>query len=427
MSATFAPRKSGWTASPPRSAIRLRWFARAKRIVPASSPSTSITKTPNASGSSSERSISARISSRSFEPHRGEERLDVLVRHELDEEVGVIRAGTPDRDGHAALSCACTPKSRCPEARMTPTRIRVSPASAIALMVSSEQHCTVGDCEARHQVRDERQAATAEQPQHAEEEELSEKGRDQREREKSCKRRRARRLRRRIGDRERKEHDRPDDHRPRSEDRPRRVVDVELAVDATGCVRQRRRGRRRACPTIAHAPPSGWTPVMSITPTRPIASPTICAPRSARAAGSAAPRIATKIGTDDWAIAGDARVDVRLAPRDERQRDRGVHGAENEARAPRAAELRRPPRLPRCAARGMPVSSTAAIESRSVGHRRGRNVLDGDLDEEVRGAPHRREEQDQRPVRAHRSRLPTARRIAALRRSRPRRAAKLAP
>ena len=39
---------------------------RSKRIVPARSPSTSMTKTPNASGSASERSISARISSRPF-------------------------------------------------------------------------------------------------------------------------------------------------------------------------------------------------------------------------------------------------------------------------------------------------------------------------------------------------------------------------
>ncbi len=36
-----------------------------------------------------------------------------------------------------------------------------------------------------------------------------------------------------------------------------------------------------------------------------------------------------------------------------------------------------------------------------VGHRCRRDVLDGDLDEEVRRAPHRREQEDQRPVRAH--------------------------
>ena len=110
---------------------------------------------------------------------------------------------------------------------------------------------------------------------------------------------------------------------------------------------------------------------------------------------------------------GDARVDVRLAPRDERHRDRGVHDAENEARDPRAAE-----RSDRRADSGSlheicRQQQQPAIDEPEVGHRRGRNVLDGDLDEEVRGAPHRRQEQDQRPVRAHRSRLPRRARPAA--------------
>ena len=64
--------------------------------------------------------------------HGGEERLDVLVRHELDEEVGVVRARAPDRHLHAGSSCARTPKSRCPEASATPSRISASPASSAA-------------------------------------------------------------------------------------------------------------------------------------------------------------------------------------------------------------------------------------------------------------------------------------------------------
>ena len=36
----------------------------------------------------------------SLRAHRGEERLDVLVRHELGEEVGVVRSRSPDRDVH---------------------------------------------------------------------------------------------------------------------------------------------------------------------------------------------------------------------------------------------------------------------------------------------------------------------------------------
>ena len=46
--------------------MRLRSFARRKLIVPARAPSTSITNTPNASGSASERSISSSSASRVF-------------------------------------------------------------------------------------------------------------------------------------------------------------------------------------------------------------------------------------------------------------------------------------------------------------------------------------------------------------------------
>src|SRR5262249_47948885 len=60
-------RKSGCTARPVSRAIRLRAFVRSKVSVPVRPPSASITKTPKASGSRSERSISARTASWSLE------------------------------------------------------------------------------------------------------------------------------------------------------------------------------------------------------------------------------------------------------------------------------------------------------------------------------------------------------------------------
>ena len=47
-----------------------------------------------------------------FRAHRGEVWLHVLVRHELDEEVHVVRRRTANRDRHAADSCTRTPKKR---------------------------------------------------------------------------------------------------------------------------------------------------------------------------------------------------------------------------------------------------------------------------------------------------------------------------
>ena len=75
-----------------------------KRIVPARSPSASMTK--------SAESVQIGLGSRdlrenlvaSLRTDGGEERLDVLVRHELDQEVGVVEAGAADCDVHAADS-----------------------------------------------------------------------------------------------------------------------------------------------------------------------------------------------------------------------------------------------------------------------------------------------------------------------------------
>ena len=70
---------------------------------------------------------------------RGEERAHVLVRVELDEEVDVVGAGRPDRDGHERAVAASRRRGRRtpPEASATPARISASPPSIAAVISSS--------------------------------------------------------------------------------------------------------------------------------------------------------------------------------------------------------------------------------------------------------------------------------------------------
>ena len=69
--------------------------------------------------------------------HGCEERLDVLVRHELDEEVDVVRRRAANRDRHAADSCTRTPKKRWPDASAAPTAMSANPTSIAAVTDSS--------------------------------------------------------------------------------------------------------------------------------------------------------------------------------------------------------------------------------------------------------------------------------------------------
>ena len=71
--------------------------------------------------------------------HRCEVWLHVLVRHELDEEVHVVRRRAANRDRHAADSCTRTPKSRCPEASAAPTAMSPNPTSIAAVTDSSSR------------------------------------------------------------------------------------------------------------------------------------------------------------------------------------------------------------------------------------------------------------------------------------------------
>ena len=120
--------------------MRLRAFARSKRIVPARSPSTSI----------DEDAERVRLGLRALDlredlvallrAHRGEERLDVLVGHELDEEVGVVRPS--HAESRRSRRFLLHPRADEPLARREqrrPTRISASPPSAAAVTGSSSR------------------------------------------------------------------------------------------------------------------------------------------------------------------------------------------------------------------------------------------------------------------------------------------------
>ena len=204
------------------------------------------------------------------------------------------------------------------------------------------------------------------------------------------------------------EHERGGEHGPRREHGPRDVVHLELPVDAAARVRERREDDRERARERPPAALRSGSPASSATPRKP--------ERDAGDPDEPDPLVREEPGGEDeredrhrrLRDAGDARVDVRLAPGDEPHRHGGVDDAEHE-------------RTDATPARSSPTARARAHAPRDVGgeqdpreqhaelrHRRRRDVLDGNLDEEVRGAPHRRRAEDQRPVRAHRARLPTA-------------------
>ena len=117
------------------------------------------------------------------------------------------------------------------------------------------------------------------------------------------------------------------------------------------------------------------------------------------------PRMATKIGTDAWAIPAMLES-MCVSPQ-----ATSVIGS--------AALMIPSTRQGRQAARSSVTARACSRSTREVArsgarlrwrarelrHRSGRDVVDGDLDEEVRGSPHGREEEDQGPVGAHALRL----------------------
>ena len=103
-------------------------------IPPARSPSSSITKRPNDSGSCCDRSISASSDVAVEAADRAEERADVVVGQELDEEVDVVRPRAPDRDAaHVSGASARTRRfgRSAPVPSPTPSRTSTRPPIAI--------------------------------------------------------------------------------------------------------------------------------------------------------------------------------------------------------------------------------------------------------------------------------------------------------
>ena len=100
-----------------------------------------------------------------------------------------------------------------------------------------------------------------------------------------------------------------------------------------------------------------------------------------------------KIGTVDCAIPATLES-MCVSPHATRPiGSGGVDHAEDEARAPRGAQLGDRPGDRPMRHDEVREQQHACDEDTELGHRRGRNVVDGDLDEEVRRAPHRREQQ----------------------------------
>jgi hypothetical protein len=102
---------------------------------------------------------------------------------------------------------------------------------------------------------------------------------------------------------------------------------------------------------------------------------------------------------------GDARVDVGLAPGDERHREGGIDETEDEAGKPGRTELAERPSHGAGAHGQIEEEQDAGDEEPDVGHRGRRDVLDRDLDEQVGAAPDRREQDEERPVPGHDLRL----------------------
>ena len=138
--------------------------------------------------------------------------------------------------------------------------------------------------------------------------------------------------------------------------------------------------------------------------------------RRARAGGSAAASRNVKIGTVDCAMPATLES-MCFSPHATSQNGIAALIAPSTRHgAPARRGARRPRATRPCATREVREQDDAGDEDAQLGHRGRLDVLDGDLDEEVRRAPDRREEEDQRPV-AHAPSEATRR----TRRSRPRR------
>ena len=418
-SATPRPRKSGWTASPPSWAIRLRSLTRSNRIDPAGCPSTSITKRPNASGSASERSISASSASRSeARPAARNGATSSCVTSERRKSTSPGPRPAVAHRGHATLTR--------PEPIATPARISTSPAERRAGHRLVEQHRAVGERGHRQQVGDEARAGGAVEAEHPVEDDLGERGADEPERGDRGDRLPARRRGRKPEERERREQHERGQHRGGGEHGPgREVADALARVEVRGRVGDRREDdgeRARDRPPAAGRVEAGEH--------RDADEPHHDPGRLEARDPLLGPVVQREQDDEDRhrrvRDRRDPRVDVLLAPGDQRERQRRVREPEHDADAPDPAQLRE--RLAPAHLRGEVAEQQRHREEEpQLDHGRGRHVSHRHLDEEVGATPDRGEEQEQGDVAAHFARLPARRRPFRARRRRGSARARRAP
>ena len=312
-----------------------------KPIIPARSPSTSITKRPSASGSASERSISSRIEASSVAVARPRNGSTSSWPREAGEEVDVLGRGSSDRDAHAG--CGSPPaEPHGARAERDAAEDQHEPAELGHRDRLAEEEDAVDERERRQQVRDERASATGRGSR------ASGRGRAARA---PCRGSASAATERdRLPARQRRsgssvERERQQQERGRRSSRPPRAPGPPTDMRRLGdrCRRRRRRSRTgppRACPPPPTSRRAGRRRRASrrrrARPGRRRAAGRVdaLARQRTRIASSA-----TKIGTVAFADRGHAGVDVLLAPGDQRERDRGVERAEHEPRAPGAAQL----------------------------------------------------------------------------------------
>ena len=275
------------------------------------------------------------------------------------------RTRTPRLDHGAVLE----PRRAAPE-RLPRSRARRRAGSARArrarASAAARRGCrAVEERERRHQVRDERDLRRAVHAQDVEEQQL----RERRPGERECKQRRDRLPAGRATAGRRapgKEHDRAEERRRRREHRPRDRRRLRLPEETAGGVRERRRAATAHVPATAHHPLAGVDARQDADTDEPDRDPDEPLARRALARLELERQQRGEERQARLRDPGHARVDVLLAPGDERERHRRAQQTEHEPGAPHGCELaRRRAARRRASRRRRRTAARSAITSRS--------------------------------------------------------------
>ena len=238
------------------------------------------------------------------------------------------------------------------------------------------------------------------QGEHAEEDQLGERGAEQRQREHRRGRLERGHLIRQLEERERRQDQPAGEHRARREHRPGRPGDRTLSVDARARVGERgeddrERAEDRQVAALGVDPGDDGD---ADDPDREADRP-----RSRQALVRQEAQDQQRVEDRHRGLhhRGEPGVDVLLAPGDQPERQSRVQDSEHETVPPRGSQLGE-----RAVASEPPddvAEQHGGGEQRPEGHhRRGLDLVDRDLDEEVRGAPDGGQQQQHRPVAVHR-------------------------